>query len=722
MMNLFNLLFPRPQEVEPREGSFRLTPQHHILIHPSPEDLVRTAAMMLCEAMGKRADCSLHIQETPEVAPHSLCLAQNQHTPHIPSPEGKSDQAYTLCIDKDSVCIAGASAAGLFYGAQTLARLLTCAPAERWPCCLIKDWPDMKYRGLFFENKWGPDLMTLDDYRTVIDFMASLKMNFLGIGLYGCWCVQYLNQITEFLLVHFPDYPQLKTPKKMRYYSPTRQEHVEFEYLPRMAEDNFFGDLVAYGKTRNVIVRPHFNSLGHNTLIPRLIPEIAAKDANGKPKGYGFCTSNPKTYEVLFSLYDYIIENFLLPHGVDYFHVGLDEIYDVAGVDPHNWHRKVNPWCECERCRMASPENKFLDFLFKVLKHVANAGINHISMWNDQLARHMNLLNEDFAKRLETEGLKDKLILNWWHYGLQFPESLRPELGIRRFVTPMSGYFFWRAYQPHVPNIEGMLALGHRDGAEGVETYGVFDWAYHRFHCCTADASWNASQAGDVEAFEERYATAIAKEHSEEARRGLKALDRAASCPLIGGLCHYTYTYVAQDEPYPRAYPAEALRRLLATDNYEKTLSAAIADATEARDALSRIVPPCAEADRAVKELVAEAERFLLIYGAFEQICRLRKTLFTVGKADNVAELLTDAAGAIDEYLSGDDGYDKKLAVIEQTKMDALVPQTVRELTYMRDFFVNFARLLRDRAEAARRGEPVRIDTDELIAEASVTS
>ena len=83
---------------------------------------------------------------------------------------------------------------------------------------------------------------------------------------------------------------------------------------------------------------------------------------------------------------------------------------------------------------------------------------------------------------------------------------------------------------------------------------------------------------------------------------------------------------------------------------------------------------------------------------------------------------LSSVAQSIDEYISGADGYDAKLAIIEQTKMEALVPQTIRELTYMRDFFVNLSGLLKDHAAAARRKESVQIGTDEIIAEASVTS
>src|SRR5690606_24989711 len=126
----------------------------------------------------------------------------------------------------------------------------------------------------------------------------------LGIGAYGCWVVQYGGKRTEFLMVPFPDDPDLKTPKTLRYYSPSAGEWQVLEYLPTMVDEDLFGEIVAYGKANGVVVRPHFNSPGHNTLIPRVYPEISARDEQGSPIGYGFCLSNEETWATIFRLYD----------------------------------------------------------------------------------------------------------------------------------------------------------------------------------------------------------------------------------------------------------------------------------------------------------------------------------------------------------------------------------------------------------------------------------
>ena len=43
---------------------------------------------------------------------------------------------------------------------------------------------------------------------------------------------------------------------------------------PTMFEEDFFGEIIAYAKERNITVKPLMNSYGHNTLIPRLLPEL----------------------------------------------------------------------------------------------------------------------------------------------------------------------------------------------------------------------------------------------------------------------------------------------------------------------------------------------------------------------------------------------------------------------------------------------------------------
>ncbi len=133
------------------------------------------------------------------------------------------EEAYMLELNAESGRLLAHSPAGLFAGCQTLRQLLGDQPATL-PALRIVDSPDLRYRGLYVESKWGPDLMTLDDWHALIDTMAALKFNSLGVGVYCCWVVQYGGKTTEFLMLPFPDHPILATPKTLRYYAPSVQD------------------------------------------------------------------------------------------------------------------------------------------------------------------------------------------------------------------------------------------------------------------------------------------------------------------------------------------------------------------------------------------------------------------------------------------------------------------------------------------------------------------
>ncbi|CAN0480545.1 unnamed protein product, partial [Phaeothamnion confervicola] len=125
--------------------------------------------------------------------------------------------AYRLDLSQDGGTLIAASEAAAWHGCQTL-RAISALAGDTIPAVHIEDWPDFAWRGLYIESKWGSDRMTLDDWRATIDRMAELKLNVLGIGVYGCWVVQYGGKLTEFLMIPFPEEPELATPKTLRYY------------------------------------------------------------------------------------------------------------------------------------------------------------------------------------------------------------------------------------------------------------------------------------------------------------------------------------------------------------------------------------------------------------------------------------------------------------------------------------------------------------------------
>ena len=209
------------------------------------------------------------------------------------------EQGYSIVAKDGKVSITGFGDVGLYYGVMTFVQTISVEENVVYiPEYSVLDWPDLRTRGHFMECRYGSNLMTFEDWKAVVDDMAEMKMNQLVVALYGCWCIQYDGIISEYIYVPIEKMPELRVDVIKRYYSPKNNKWINETVRVPMAEQDFFGDIIAYGKERGVEVVPLWNSYGHNTLLPRLHPEISAKDEQGNPTSHGFCLAEEKTYEI----------------------------------------------------------------------------------------------------------------------------------------------------------------------------------------------------------------------------------------------------------------------------------------------------------------------------------------------------------------------------------------------------------------------------------------
>lgn len=86
-------------------------------------------------------------------------------------------EGYLLLADSSAVHIIGATARGVFYGAQTLKQLVTgSGRAAVLQAATIRDWPAMKYRGFHDDLSRGP-VPTLAYQKSQIRRFAAFKLN-----------------------------------------------------------------------------------------------------------------------------------------------------------------------------------------------------------------------------------------------------------------------------------------------------------------------------------------------------------------------------------------------------------------------------------------------------------------------------------------------------------------------------------------------------------------
>ncbi|MBR4864805.1 MAG: family 20 glycosylhydrolase [Oscillospiraceae bacterium] len=578
-MKLADRIIPVPQNVTEGENILEKNMSYRLVCDlPGESSLGQRAA--------RRLEQALQTALTGNGQVLTVTLTMGDAPEEIPNP----DQGYSIHAEKGSVTITGFGDAGVYYAVTTF---LQCLHQEdgAWvlPAMDVLDYPLLKTRGHFMETRYGTDCMELEDWKQVVDFMEDHKENQLTVSVYGCWQVQFDNRVSEYVFAPFKNHPELKTPVFRKYYSPAKKDWVDVETLAPMYEKDFLGELMAYGRERGIQVVPMMNSLGHNTLIPRLYPEVSAKDENGEPTLTGYCTSNPKTYELLFALYDEIIDRYAAPNGVDAFDIGMDEVRDGRAFLAGDVGRLRSPWCKCPECAKKTRGQIIIDHAIRQMQHLKEKGMRTVYMYNDMVMEHKTapgvIIPEDrtamFCQALEKKGLMDVACLDWWSYRqlretFHF-ETIHPELGLRGTLKPWNGYYNWAFHVTAVRNNYHISRMALAENAEGMRSYSTWDNGYHRNNQTQADYAWNHKGTGRPQSATARYVrrhfpTAQSKANSAfllmddvlrfRDEKSINNVESSRHEVLMHELVAYHYTYYRRDQDYPRNFPGEKLPKL----------------------------------------------------------------------------------------------------------------------------------------------------------------
>lgn len=483
-------ILPRPRKMKAGPARFPLTRAGRITAHlsvdPATGEAGRHAAELISAEFLRRTG-----QRVAAGAASSGFAIRIAPSGAGRLPAGaETAEAYELSIGADGALLTGRDA-GLAYAASSFNQLVEGWDDLHVPEVEIADWPEFPLRGLFVEVISVAE-MRLEDWKRLIRWAASLKLNALNVGLYNCWEPRY-----EFFNFRSTHYPQLKSPIRRNHFSFLQNREIKDEILPAPYVEEFLGEAITYGRKYGVELSPYFGSLGHNSLIPRLIPEVSMKDADGRPIGHGFCTTEPKTYEVLFNLYDEVIDRYARPYGVTTFHAGLDEVDHI---------------CMCERCRAerAAGKNFYVEHLVKLTRRLKERGMTRVIVWHDMLHR-CGSINPAFEQRLRDEGIYDALTLAWWCYSTpdedarlsnsnSFPSGLfQPKTGIRALTTPSAGWAIWAplgvSLHTQTEAVDWLLRLGRREGSVGSLSYSLHDSSFNLGESVFAQYCWNQAPA-----------------------------------------------------------------------------------------------------------------------------------------------------------------------------------------------------------------------------------
>lgn len=244
----------------------------------------------------------------------------------------ENPEAYRIAVDSNVIAVNGASAAGNFYGLQTLRKAINANNPGNviFPVCEINDAPRFGYRGAHFDV--ARHYFPVDSVKAFIDMIALHNMNRFH------W---HLTDDQGWRL-EIEKYPKLTEVGANR--AGTCVGH-DFESSDSIPYGGFYTkaearEIVQYAADRHIVVIPEIDLPGHMVAAVTAYPEYGC---TGGPyevwQRWGvsedvLCAGNDKTLEFIGDVLTEVAEIF----PSEYIHIGGDECPKVR-------------WEKCPKCQ-----------------------------------------------------------------------------------------------------------------------------------------------------------------------------------------------------------------------------------------------------------------------------------------------------------------------------------------------------------------------------------
>lgn len=246
-------------------------------------------------------------------------------------------EGYNLTVSKQGVNIQASSAAGAFYGLQTLAQL--ARNGKELPVTTIKDEPRFLYRGLHLDV--SRHFFNTDYVKKQIDLVATYKINRLH------W---HLTDGAGWRL-EIPGYPRLTEFAAWRK-AANLQDWGKYNHrFCEKDEEGAYGgyyteadvrEVLEYARLRHVTVIPEIEMPGHSGEVLAAYPQLSC---TGEPYTSGeVCIGNEETFKFFEDVLDEVIR--LFPSR--YIHIGGDEA-------------SRRHWKACPKCQKRMKEEGLKD-------------------------------------------------------------------------------------------------------------------------------------------------------------------------------------------------------------------------------------------------------------------------------------------------------------------------------------------------------------------------
>ena len=254
------------------------------------------------------------------------------------SPNVTATEGYVLTVNKKGISIAGGSAAGVFYGIQTLRKAVSSAtsPFTLLSPVVITDAPRFSWRGMHLDcsrHFWPVTFV-----KKFIDLLAMHNMNVLHWHLTD-------DQGWRIEIKKWPKLITVGSQRSGTIIGTNSDLDDETPYGGYYTQEEI-RDIVAYAAARHITIVPEIDMPGHMLAALASYPELGC---TGGPYQVGhywgvykdvLCIGNPKVYQFVEDVLTEVME--LFPSEV--IHIGGDEA-------------PSDRWQQCEKCKDAYLKN-----------------------------------------------------------------------------------------------------------------------------------------------------------------------------------------------------------------------------------------------------------------------------------------------------------------------------------------------------------------------------
>ena len=388
-------IIPQPREVTATGAKFQLDRNARIVLADPKSVDDQFAANDFIEDSKQTANVALKVsrnrgRKTILVGLLSLpAIDAALKSASVTKPASLNEEGYLLSVGAESVVVAGASPAGVFYGLQTLKQLVRGSGADAYIQGVhVVDWPAMRWRGVSDDISRGP-VPTVAYIKRQLRTFAAYKLN-----------------MQSFYMEH----------------AFSSKAHPLIGPEGGSLTSDEIREVVAYAKSYHIELVPEQQTFGH---LHKALKFEKYNPLAETPYGDVLSPQQEGTYKLVADWYRELNE--LFPGK--FFHIGEDETFELGEGQSR------------EAARVKGVGAVYFEHLNRV-RDLLKQYDRKLMFWGDIALNHPDLIG----------NIPKEMIVANWDYGPKddYTNRIKPfkDAGLEQFVCP--GVWSWNQIFPNV--------------------------------------------------------------------------------------------------------------------------------------------------------------------------------------------------------------------------------------------------------------------------------